>query len=41
MLDSPVATGSGTGFIYENVNKILSTFVPAHYRRESNQVTHN
>jgi hypothetical protein len=28
-----------SSFIFDNVNKILSTFIPANNRRQSNQVT--
>lgn len=33
-----MATGPGTNLFYDNVNKILSTFVPTHGRRASNQL---
>jgi hypothetical protein len=36
--DLNLANQSSSNFLFENVNKMLSTFVPAHHRRESNQV---
>ncbi len=37
--DTTLVTQATSSFIFDNVNKILSTFIPAHNRRQSNQVT--
>jgi hypothetical protein len=41
MLGPPDLTNQTSNFLFENVNKMLSTFVPAHHRRQSNQVKLN
>jgi hypothetical protein len=33
-----MANPANAGVLFDNVNKILSTFIPAHGRRDSNQL---
>lgn len=39
MTETSVQTSSTPSFLFENVNKILSTFIPGHIHRRFDQVS--